>query len=91
MRNGPGEMLATALENQIAAEVDMTSAERAATKEEVEVALVKFRNLRMRMRGDVRDIVKETLSRVEDRLPPEKRGKLRERVTARLQPWGLVP
>ena len=91
VKNGPGEILAATLENQIASEVDMTPAERAAAKQEVEASLVKFKELRMRMRGDVRDIVKDTLLRVESRLPPEKRDKLRERVTARLQPWGLMP
>ena len=87
----PVELVTAALEKQIAGELELTPAQRETAHRELAITIVKFKDLRVRMRSDARAIVKDTLERVEQNLPPEKRVKLRERVRARLQPWGLVP
>ncbi len=88
--NGPVELVTAALEKQVSSELDLTAAERQAARRELAITVTRFKDLRTRLRSDARDVIEDTIVRIEQHLPPEKRTKLRERVGSRLRPWGLV-
>ena len=89
--SGPVDFLAGVLEQQIATDLELTPAQRAAAHQELETTVARFKDLRAQLRTDARIIVADTVTRVEQHLPPEKRPLLRQRVKDRLGDWGLVP
>ncbi|MDZ4288486.1 MAG: hypothetical protein U0984_11040 [Prosthecobacter sp.] len=89
--NSPVEFVVATLEKQLSSELDLTPEERQAARRELAVTVTRFKDLRTRLRTDARAVVEDTLVRVEQHLPPEKRVRLRERAANRLRPWGLVP
>lgn len=88
--NGPVELVTAALEKQVSSELDLTAEERQAARRELAITVTRFKELRSRLRTDAREVIEDTVVRIEQHLPPEKRAKLRERVGNRLKPWGLV-
>lgn len=86
----PMELVTQSLERQMSDELDLTPAERRAVQRELAVTVLRFRDLRTRLRADSREIVEDTLTRLEKHLPPEKTARLRERAGSRLRPWGLM-
>lgn len=89
--NSPVELVTNRLENQMSAELELTPEERQAVQKELALTVGQFRELRVKMRSDIRAIVEDTLTRVETQIPEEKRARLRERAGDRLRPWGLMP
>ncbi|MCW0219277.1 MAG: hypothetical protein OJI67_13205 [Prosthecobacter sp.] len=88
--NSPVELVANGLEHQVSAELELTPEERQAVQKELALTVGQFRELRVKMRSDIRAIVEDTLTRVETKIPEGKRARLRERAGARLRPWGLM-
>ena len=88
--HSPIEIVTSGIEHQIAAELQLTPEEREAVQDELAVTVQRFRDLRLKLRSDSRDIVEDTVQRIEQRLPPEKRAELRARAGTRLRPWGLM-
>jgi hypothetical protein len=89
--NSPVELVTQSMERQISAELELTAEERRAIQKELAVTVMRFREMRLRLRADSRAIVEDSLTRLEQHLPPEKRARLRERAGQRLRPWGLMP
>lgn len=89
--NSPVELVTNGLEHQMSAELELTPEERKAVQKELALTVGQFRELRVKMRSDIRAIVEDTLTRVETKIPEEKRARLRERAGDRLRPWGLMP
>lgn len=85
------ELLTFAMEKQVFAELDLTPAERAAAERELTVTATQLKDLRTRLRTDMRAVVEDSIMRIEQHLPPDKRSRFRERAAKRLQPWGLAP
>ncbi|HBJ82506.1 MAG: hypothetical protein Q8M07_20165 [Prosthecobacter sp.] len=89
-QNAPVDRVIAHLESSIASELDLTAAERAAIRPELEQAATDFKALRAEVWRKAALNVQDTLGRVSTHLPPEKQTRLQTEAAKRLQPWGLM-
>ncbi len=86
---GPSDRVIDRIGDDLEDHLDLTPEENQAVREELAVGHGELREIRKKLLHDVRDVIGETVGRIEDRLPEEKRPPFRERVGERLDPWGL--
>jgi len=72
-------------------ELKLNPEQQQAVREELDVTRNKLRELRVGLVRDLRALAADTLERISNRLPEEKRSILREKYRERLRPWGVEP
>lgn len=89
--NGPAIKIFDSMEAKLTRKLDLTPSERAAMHEEFEHATREIQDVRAETLESVRKISQQTIDRIEQRLPPEKRSEFREGARETLAPWSLLP
>ncbi len=89
--DGPAIIIFDNMEEKLTRKLDLTPTERAALHEEFDQATQEIQNVRTETLESVRKISQQTLDRIEQRLPPEKRSPFREEARETLMPWSLLP
>ncbi len=86
---GPGDYLVERIVRNLAAELDLTAAERAAVEAEFRASVVRTKRLRAETTLKMREIVRDTNARVAGKLPPDKAAKFRDFTVRQFQALGL--
>lgn len=85
----PVDRLMSHLESELAAELDLTPAERAAIHADLQQAGAEFKTLRQDLWLRTGANARQTLQRMAAHLPADKAAKLEAAARRRLEPWGL--
>ena len=85
----PIDRFLAAVEARFTRKLALTPAERAAAHEELAITAREFKRDRETFLTATRNLVNDTIFRIGQRLPPEKRDRLEELARARLEPWGI--
>lgn len=88
--SGPGEQMLNRFERNLAKELDLTEAEKAAVRTEMDQTRARLRELRESAATDFTQVTRDSVERVSTALPPGKRKIFREMTRERLKSWGIV-
>ena len=77
------------VESNLIRSLDLDEGERQAVHEELAASMKQGRRIRLRALVEVRLLVRDTVSRIENRLPVEKRAKFKWLAKERLGRWGF--
>jgi hypothetical protein len=88
--NAPMDRAAAHIESILAADLDLTAAERAAVHTELQQTAADFKALRAEVWQKAVVNVEDTLGRIAKHLPAEKQKRLQAQAEKRLRPWGLM-
>jgi hypothetical protein len=83
------DRLAARVEANLARSLDLDAGERQAVHEELAVSVEQARQLQKRMFFEINGVIRDTLTRIEKRLPPDKQAKLKRKAEHRLARWGF--
>lgn len=87
----PADFVVDALDSKIGRELELDEPQRQAIHAELMLTAGQFKALREHVTHETRTYVEDALTRSARHLPAEKHAHLRELVSRRLQPWGLMP
>lgn len=91
LSQGPANRMIDRIGKDLEKQLDLTSEESAAVREELAASREQLREIRVRLLQDLRGVAGGTVDRIATRLPEAKRKPLRELTKERLEPWGLQP
>lgn len=87
--HGPVDLFLRSSEADLARRLALSPTERAAVREELDIARVEFKARRVRVVTEGKALARTTVDRIEARLPAEKREAFRKRAREKLDPWGV--
>ena len=88
-QGAPIDRLMTHFEAELAEELDLTPAERAAIRADLQQAGAEFKTLRQEVWWRTGTNARQTLQRMASHLPADKAARLEAAARRRLEPWGL--
>ena len=83
------DRLAARVESNLTQSLNLDASERQAVHEELSVSVQRAKRLRLRMFFETRMLMRDTLARIEKRLPAEKQAQLKQKAEDRLGRWGF--
>ncbi len=83
------DRLSARVESHLTRSLNLDAGEQQAVREELATSLKRARRIRLRALIEVRLLIRDTVSRIENRLPVEKRAKFKRQAEERLSRWGF--